>query len=114
MQTRTVSVGPGATTPADSQWLALDTWAGGQISYQAVVTGTVSYAIQTTNDDPNSVWNPIPVANVTWDSNITGVSGATASTSGTFTGIPSYIKVALASGSGSVTMTVTQSSSVPF
>ena len=114
MQTRTVSVGPGATTPADSQWLALDTWAGGQISYQAVVTGTVSYAIQTTNDDPNSVWNPIPVANVTWDSNITGVANQTSSTSGTFTGVPVYIKVALASGSGSVALTVTQSSNVPW
>src|ERR1700722_15093189 len=100
MQTRTVSVGPGATTPADSQWLALDTWAGGQISYQAVVTGTVVYSIQTTNDDPNSVWNP--VASPTWDSNITGVANQASTTSGTFTGIPVYIKINLPSGSGSV------------
>ena len=112
MQTRTVSVGPGASTPADSQWLALDTWAGGQITYQAVVTGTVSYAIQTTNDDTNSVWNPVAVP--TWDSTITGINNQTSSVSGTFSGVPVYIKVRLASGSGSVALTVTQSSNVPL
>src|ERR1700722_7693226 len=112
MQTRTVSVGPGAGTPADSQWLALDTGGGGQVSYQGVFSGTVVYSIQTTNDDPNSVWNP--VTSPTWDSNITGEANQASTTSGTFTGVPVFIKVALASGSGSVTMTVTQSSNVPW
>lgn len=112
MQPRTVTVGPGATTPADSQWFRLDDWAGGQISFQCVVTGTVAYSVQVTNDDPNSPTNP--VASPNWDSTPTGVSGATASAYGSLNFIPTFIKINLASGSGSVAMTVTQSLNAPF
>lgn len=113
MQPRTVTVNGSVTTPpADSQWLFLDPWAGGSIGYQAVVSGTVVYSIQTTFDDPNSPTNP--VASPTWDSLLTGVSSIATSTSGTLPVIPAYIKVLLESGTGSVALTVNQALSVPF
>jgi len=112
MQTRTVSVGPNATTPADSQWLRLDEWAGGQVCFQCVVTGTVVYNVETTNDDPNDPINP--VASPTWDSTLTGITGSAQNTYNTIIGVPRYIKVNLTSGTGSVTMTVTQTLGAPF
>lgn len=112
MFTRTVSVGPNATTPVDSPWLRLDEWAGGQICFQTTVTGTVNYTVSTTNDDPNSILNP--VASPNWDSTLTGVSGVTSNAYGAMNAVPTYIKINLASGTGSVSMTVTQSLSVPF
>lgn len=112
MFTRTVSVGPNASANTDSQWLRLDEWAGGQVCFQTTVTGTVNYSVLTTNDDPNSILNP--VASPNWDSSLTGVSAATANAYNVIGGIPTYIKVNLASGTGSVSMTVTQSLSVPF
>lgn len=112
MFTRTVSVGPGASTPADSQWQRLDEWAGGQIGFQCVVSGTVVYNVETTFDDPNDPLNP--VASPTWDSTLSGIDNYAQSVSGAIPCVPRYIKVNLTSGTGSVTMTVTQSLSVPF
>lgn len=113
MQKRTVTVGPSASAfPADSPWMKLDPWASGAIGWQAVVAGTVSYSVLTTFDDPNDPMNP--VATPTWDSVLTGISAYTATTSGMLSVSPAYIKVTLASGSGSVALTVVQSSSVPF
>ena len=112
MQTRKVTVGPNASTPADSPWIRLDEWANGQIGFQAVVSGTVSYSIETTFDDPN---DPIyPVVTPTWDSTLTGINGYSQTTSGSIPAVPRYIKINLASGTGTVALTVTQSSSVPF
>lgn len=113
MFARIVSVGPNATTPADSPWLRLDEWAGGQIGFQAVVTGTVSaYTISVTFDDPNDPLNP--VASPNWDSTLTGVDSASANSIGTIPCIPRYIKATLTTGTGSVALTVTQSLSVAF
>jgi hypothetical protein len=113
MFTRTVSVGPGAANPSDSPWLRLDEWAGGQVGFQAVVTGTVTaYTISTTFDDPNDLLNPVSVP--TWDSTLTGVAGASTTASGVIPCVPRYIKATLTTGTGTVALTVTQSLSVPF
>lgn len=112
MQPRTVSVGPNASANTDSPWLRLDDFAGGQISFQAIVTGTVNYSVQITNDDTDSPFNPVATPN--WDSTLTGVSGATTNAYGAINFIPTFIKVNLASGTGSVAMTVTQSLNAPL
>lgn len=112
MQPRTVTVGPNASANTDSQWFRLDDWAGGQISYQTTVTGTVAYSIQITNDDPNSPTNP--VASPNWDATLTGVTGATTNAYGSLNFVPTFIKINLASGTGTVSMTVTQSLNAPF
>lgn len=112
MLPRTVSIGPDAGPPATSNPIALDTWASGSVGWQAVVNGTVSFSIETTFDDTNSNINP--VVTPTWDHNLTGISAATATTSGSLSVVPAYIRINLASGTGSVALTVIQASSVPF
>lgn len=109
MQTRTVSV----TGAGDSPWLRLDEWAGGQVGFQAVTSGTVSsYSVLTTFDDPNDPINP--VSSPTWDSALTGVNLASASTSGFIPCVPRYIKATIVTGTGTVALTVTQSLNAPF
>lgn len=103
--TYTKSIGPNAD-PGDSGWLRLDEWAGGPITFQTTVTGSVTYDILTTNDDPNSLINP--VASPNWDSTLTGIVGATANAYGVLSAVPTYIKIRLDGGTGSVSMTVTQ------
>lgn len=112
MQPRTVTVGPNASTPADSPWIRLDEWATGSIGWQTVITGTVVYSVMTTFDDPDDPTNP--VATPTWDSVLTGVNGYAQSTSGGLSVVPKFIKINLASGSGSVALTVIQAAVVPF
>jgi hypothetical protein len=103
----TKTVGPNAAANTDSEWLRLDNWAGGEISFQAVLTGSGSYSILTTNDDPNDLINP--VANPVWDTALTGVVGATANTYGTINVIATYMKATLLSGTGKVALTIIQS-----
>lgn len=103
------SVGPNASAGSDSHWLRLDEWAGGDITFQTTVSGSVVYDIDTTNDDPNSLINPVAINNVNWDSNLTNIVGASANAYGTLVGVPTYMKIHLQSGTGKVTLTVTQS-----
>ena len=110
-----VTVGPGATTPAGSSLIRLDTWAGGNASVQCTVSGTANYTVQTSNDDPNDPVNPVAVGSMTWlPSPDTNVVAATVSEASSFTVIPVFCRVLLNSGTGSVTMTVAQSGVVPY
>ena len=108
MQTRKVSV----TGAGDSPWIRLDEWSGGQIGFQAVVSGTVSsYSISTTFDDPD---DPVyPVVTPVWDSSLTGVNLASATVSGFIPCVPRYIKATIVTGTGTVALTVTQSLNAP-
>ena len=109
MQPRTTSV----TGTGDSPWIRFDDWAGGQIGFQAVVTGTVSsYTLSTTFDDPNDLFNP--VASPNWDSVLTGVDGASTIVSGSIACVPKYIKATINTGTGTVALTVTQSLNAPL
>ena len=109
MQKRTVSV----TGAGDSPWLRLDDWAGGQIGFQAVPSGTVSsYSVLTTFDDPNDPFNPVAVP--TWDSQLSGVNLASSAMSGFILCIPAYIKATIVTGTGTVALTVSQSLNAPF
>lgn len=87
----------------------MDEWAGGQISVQTTIGGTVVYSVETSNDDPNSLINPVPIGSMNWDSGLTGIVGASANANISISAIPLWIKINLASGSGTVSMTVTQS-----
>lgn len=114
MLTRTTTVGPSASGGTFSNLLRMDEWAGGQIGFQTVVTGTATYSVVTSFDDPNDPVNPVPLASMTWDSVLSGVNNYTQGTTGDIKVIPRYIAIEIASGSGSVAMTVTQSLNVPF
>jgi hypothetical protein len=105
----TTNVTVGTNTVAGSPWIFLDSWAMPQISLQVNVTGTVNYTIQQTLDDPNSPWTPVTPVNVTWvNSPDAAVVGATSSAQSNYAYVPSYTRVVLNSGSGSITYTVIQ------
>lgn len=104
----TVTVGTNGV--ASSQWINLDTFAMGQVNIQAVVSGTVNFTVQTTNDDPNSYGNPVARSAVTWDSTYSTLSSQTASITYGFPQSSAYIRVLLNSNTnpGYVRLTAVQ------
>ena len=96
-----LTVGTGTT--ASSPWVRLDGWAGAQLGLQTKVTGAANYAVQFTYDDPNSATNPVAPALVVWDATSSPFVGATSSGTSYMTVSPTFARVFLNSGSGSVT-----------
>jgi hypothetical protein len=108
----TVTVGTNGI--ADTPFIGLDPWAGGPVSAQAVVTGTVNYTIYVSNDNPNDPFSPVAPYNMTWDSSQTVVVGSSTSQMFTFAQAPLFIKATINSGTGSVTVTAVQQLNATF
>lgn len=111
------NISVGTNGVASSEPIRLDNWAGPNASVQCTVSGTVSYTVQTSNDDPNSFTGPVLPQNMTWLSSLdTNVVTATASQSSYFTYPPVFSRVLLnsESGTGNVTMTVVQGGVAPY
>jgi hypothetical protein len=107
--TSNVTVGT-TTTPAASSMIRLDDWADAPLGVQVAVTGTVSFTVQHSFDDPNDLINPVPVGSMFWDTGLVP-AGAIAGAAGiTFSiaAAPVWMRLLLNSGSGSARMTVTQ------
>jgi len=105
----------GTNGVADSPWVRLDSWANPTVAIQCTVSGTVNYTVQQTMDDPNSPTNPVVPSAMTWVSSAdTAVVAATATKASSFTVAPSWARVLLSSGDGSVTTTFSQTGSVPY
>jgi hypothetical protein len=104
----------GTTSVAGSRWVRLDSWMYPTTAIQADVTGSVNYTIQTTLDDPNSPTNPVAPVDVAWFNSTDGnVVNAIASKQSSFTVTPTFARVVLNSGTGSVTTTFAQFGNVP-
>ena len=106
----------GTNGVASSQWVNLDTWAGGTVATQCVVSGTVNYTVQLSNDDPNSYGNPVARSAVTWDGTAAGSNVTNATTNQTWAGIPvGWARVLLNSNTnpGYVRMTLVQHLNAP-
>lgn len=105
----TGAVTVGTNGIASTAWVRLDEWAQAQVGIQCDVSGTVNYTIQSTYDDPNSPTNPVVASSVTWintnDSNGVNATGAIQTN---YLFAPTFVRVLLNSGSGSVTMTAVQ------
>ena len=105
----------GTNGVAGSRWVRLDNWAFAQTAVQVNVNGTADFTIQTTLDDPNDPISPINVSDVNWldalDANLVTTA---VNTSGYIAYTPSYVRVLLNSGSGSVTSTFSQAGNVPL
>ena len=114
MRPITVSVSDASAGVKESSLVRFDNWAQGPVSVQAVVTGTVSYSVQVSNDDPNDPVNPVAVASMTWSpAPDAALVTQTATSYGSLIAVPVFARVYLASGNGSVVTTFVQSSSVP-
>lgn len=111
------SITVGTNGVADSPWVRLDEWALGPVSVQANVTGTVSYTLFMTNDDPDSPTNAVSPSAVVWQSGASPFVAATASGQGTLTVPFLWSKITLNSetaATSSVTATFAQMGSVTY
>ena len=99
----------GTNGVAGTSWVRLDPWVAGTTAIQVIASGTVNYTVQQTLDDPNSPTNPVAVPAVTWlPSNDPTVVGATASEQSNYIASPTFARVLLNSGSGSIVATFVQ------
>lgn len=105
----------GTANTASSPWVRMDSWASPSVAVQCNVAGTGNYTVQQTMDDPNAAVNPVSPANVTWvNSPNTGMVNANTSQQGSYVYIPTFIRVLLNSGNGTITTTVVQAGAVPY
>lgn len=111
----TAAITVGTNGVAASAWVRMDEWANAPIGLACVVSGTVNYTVQQTFDDPNSPTDPVAAASVTWQSSgDTNVVGATATKQSSFSYVPTFVRVLLNSGTGTVTTTISQPGVVPY
>ena len=104
----------GTSGVASSRWIRLDEWSPHQTGLQIVVNGTVNYTVQQCFQDANNPQLNLAPYQMTWASaSDAGVVAQTANAVSWSTFAPPWLKVTLNSGTGSVTMTVTQYSSAP-
>ncbi len=104
-QGTTAAVTVGTNGVGSTPWVRLDEWANSYVTVQCNATGTVNYTVQGTMDDPNQPWGSAPLPqNVNWiNSSDANAVGATGSIATNFLFSPTYVRVLLNSGSGSVT-----------
>lgn len=99
----------GTTTIASSPWVRLDHEGPGQTAIQAMVTGSVVATIEQTINNPNGFVNPTTPDKMIWlptqDPNGVGFS---VSFQSNYAYAPTFARVTLTSGSGSVTVTYVQ------
>lgn len=105
------TVGSGSTNGiASSPWVRFDTYgAMAEVAIQASVTGTVSYTIQQTLQDPNSYGNAVAPASIAWVNHPdTNVVAAIATAQANYAYTPLFARVILNSGSGTVSTVFAQ------
>lgn len=118
----TAAVTVGTNGVASTPWVRLDEWALPQVAIQCDVSGTVNYTVQSTLDDPNSPTNPVTPSAVAWvnspDTNAVAATGQIQTSYGGYAAYPAisptFIRVTLNSGTGTVTATVIQAGAVPY
>lgn len=115
MQPITVSTTDASGGTTYSRKVRMDSWANAQTVVQVKVTGSATYTVETSMDDPNSPTNPVAEASMTWndalDSNIVAQSAAK---SGALAVTPTFIRLKQTAGNGSATMTVAQFGNAPY
>jgi hypothetical protein len=105
--TGAVTVGTSGT--GSTPWVRLDEWASPPVGIQCNATGTVNYTVQSTNDDPNSPTDPVSPSSTTWiNTNDANAVNATGNVQTNYLFAPTFVRVLLNSGSGSVKATVIQ------
>ena len=103
----------GTTGLGSSQWVRTDNWGTlPTLAIQSVVSGTVSFTVEGSWDDPNTLISPVAPADMVWDSTISPLVGVSSSVMATWTDAPLWARVRLLSGTGSVRTTFGQYSNV--
>lgn len=98
-----------------SRPVRMDTWANAQSIIQVDVTGTATYTVETSMDDPNDPINPVAENAMTWvNAADSAVVAKSASAQGVLVATPLFVRIKQTAGNGSTTMRIAQFSSVPF
>jgi len=105
----------GTNNVASSSWVRFDDYALSQTAIQTTVSGTVTYSIQQTLQDPSSPTNPVNPYSVAW-LNTNDTAGVNASTTiqSSYQYSPAYAKVTITAGTGSVSTVFTQFGVAPY
>lgn len=115
MQPITVSTTDATAGTTYSRPVRMDSWANAQTAIQVNVSGTATYTVEVSMDDPNSPTNPVAVNSMTWlncaDSNLVAKSAAG---QGALAVTPTFIRIKQTAGNGSCSMTVAQFGNAPY
>ena len=115
MQPITVTTTDATAGTTYSRPVRMDSWANAQSAIQVTVTGTATYTVETSMDDPNDATSPVAFASMTWvnatDANIVA---KTATASGVLAVTPIFVRIKQTAGNGSTKMTIAQFSNVPL
>ncbi|KPK13933.1 MAG: hypothetical protein AMJ56_00330 [Anaerolineae bacterium SG8_19] len=115
MQPITVSTTDATAGTTYSRKVRMDSWAFAQTIIQVDVTGTATYTVETSMDDPNSITNPVDVASMTWiNAADSAIVAKTASAQGVLVATPTFIRIKQTAGNGSTTMTLAQFGNAPY
>jgi len=105
----------GTNNTASSGWVRFDEYVPSMTAIQCTTSGTVTYTVQQTLQDPNSPTNPINPYQVAWlNSSDAQAVSATGNIQTSYQYSPTYAKVTITGGTGSVTATLTQFGVVPY
>jgi hypothetical protein len=115
MQQRTTTV-TAVGSAIVSTPLRLDSWAQAPIGIQVVVvSGSPTYSVQHSFDDPNDPVNPIAYGSMTWSNCPTAsLVGATTTQTGSYAFVPTFIQLSVAATTGVARLTILQPSAVPY
>jgi hypothetical protein len=98
-----------------SRLVRMDSFAAAQSIIQVDVTGTATYTVETSMDDPNDPFSPVAQGSMTWvNCADSAVVNKTASAQGVLAATPTFVRVKQTAGNGSTTMTIAQFLNAPY
>lgn len=105
----------GTNGVADSPWVRFDDFAPNYVSVACTTSGTANWTVQLTLDDPNDPQTPVSAGSMTFqNATDTNLVSQAAANRGGLQYAPTFARVVLNSGSGSVRGTFLQSSNGPI
>lgn len=115
MQPITVSTTDATSGTTYSRKVRMDNWASAQSIVQVNVTGTATYTVETSMDDPNDPVNPVAENSMVWVNCADGaVVAKTANAQGVLAVTPTFVRIKQTAGNGSTSMTIAQFSNAPY
>jgi hypothetical protein len=103
------AVEAGFAQSGGSRWVRMDSWANAGSVVQVSVSGTVTYSVQTTMDDPNDPVSPVAVGDVSWLDTLDGnLVSESADKSGFIAYTPTWVRIVGSGGTGTATMRIAQ------
>lgn len=105
----------GTNGVADSPWVRFDDFAPNYVSVACTTSGTANWTVQLTLDDPNDPQTPVSAGSMTFqNATDTNLVSQAAANRGGLQYAPTFARVVLNSGTGSVRGTFLQSSNGPI